>query len=62
MISDEFHIYNKSNLKCAYVRWKAIYGQRTSFKNLLNKCLTDFQTRTLRKKFCILYNQSALFS
>ena len=48
MISDEFHIYNTSNLKCAYVRWKA-NGQITSFKNLLNKCPTDFQMRTLGK-------------
>ena len=48
MISDEFRIYNTSNLKCAYLRWKA-NGQKTSFKNLLNKCPTDFQMHTLGK-------------
>ena len=48
MISDEFRIYNTSNLKCAYLRWKA-NGQITSFKNLLNKCPTDFQMHTLGK-------------
>ena len=48
MIGDEFRIYNTSNLKCAYLRWKA-NGQKTSFKNLLNKCPTDFQMHRLGK-------------